>query len=294
MRQRNRAFTLIELLVVIAIIAILAAILFPVFAQAKVSAKASASLSNSKQIATANHIYAADYDDNFVLDVAWTTGSDPVWFGSPGSEHSPWGRQIQPYMKNNDLLTDPLATPNPLSGWPADLRRQYWPQYGYNATTMSPTISSGGVYTKTSRSITSLGSPAETVAFASKFTSSENTLGEFSAGYYYGNGTIVSAHMVNMPVCDATRWYTEGICFYGASWGTGSYISAMLGEKKVPGAFTGGGSLRAADGMTVNFADGHAKKISAGAAAAGTSFNFTAGQASVVVTDFSKYIWDAQ
>jgi prepilin-type N-terminal cleavage/methylation domain-containing protein len=33
--QRANAFTLIELLVVIAIIAILAAILFPVFAQAK-------------------------------------------------------------------------------------------------------------------------------------------------------------------------------------------------------------------------------------------------------------------
>jgi prepilin-type N-terminal cleavage/methylation domain-containing protein len=35
----RKAFTLIELLVVIAIIAILAAILFPVFAQAKVAAK---------------------------------------------------------------------------------------------------------------------------------------------------------------------------------------------------------------------------------------------------------------
>ncbi|MCZ7579378.1 MAG: prepilin-type N-terminal cleavage/methylation domain-containing protein [Fimbriimonadaceae bacterium] len=37
--SRKSAFTLIELLVVIAIIAILAAILFPVFAQAKVAAK---------------------------------------------------------------------------------------------------------------------------------------------------------------------------------------------------------------------------------------------------------------
>src|SRR5438874_2352813 len=36
---RHRGFTLIELLVVIAIIAILAAILFPVFAQAKLAAK---------------------------------------------------------------------------------------------------------------------------------------------------------------------------------------------------------------------------------------------------------------
>jgi prepilin-type N-terminal cleavage/methylation domain-containing protein len=53
----RRAFTLIELLVVIAIIAILAAILFPVFAQAKLAAKKTAALSNSKNIGTAMHIY---------------------------------------------------------------------------------------------------------------------------------------------------------------------------------------------------------------------------------------------
>jgi len=45
----KRAFTLIELLVVIAIIAILAAILFPVFAQAKLAAKATSDLSNIKR-----------------------------------------------------------------------------------------------------------------------------------------------------------------------------------------------------------------------------------------------------
>ena len=47
----KHAFTLIELLVVIAIIAILAAILFPVFAQAKVAAKKTVDLSNVKQLA---------------------------------------------------------------------------------------------------------------------------------------------------------------------------------------------------------------------------------------------------
>ena len=61
--NRKGAFTLIELLVVIAIIAILAAILFPVFAQAKAAAKATASLSNTKQIGTAQQMYLTDYDD---------------------------------------------------------------------------------------------------------------------------------------------------------------------------------------------------------------------------------------
>jgi prepilin-type N-terminal cleavage/methylation domain-containing protein len=63
----KKAFTLIELLVVIAIIAILAAILFPVFAQAKAAAKAAATLSNTKQCATAVSIYLNDYDDVYPL-----------------------------------------------------------------------------------------------------------------------------------------------------------------------------------------------------------------------------------
>ena len=63
MQASKRAFTLIELLVVIAIIAILAAILFPVFAQAKAAAKATASISNDKQIITASLMYSSDADD---------------------------------------------------------------------------------------------------------------------------------------------------------------------------------------------------------------------------------------
>ncbi len=59
----RKAFTLIELLVVIAIIAILAAILFPVFAQARESARQTVCLSNCKQFALAILMYAQDYDE---------------------------------------------------------------------------------------------------------------------------------------------------------------------------------------------------------------------------------------
>src|SRR5450432_1601741 len=59
----KKAFTLIELLVVIAIIAILAAILFPVFAQAKLAAKKSVGLSQMKQIGIALYLYVNDSDD---------------------------------------------------------------------------------------------------------------------------------------------------------------------------------------------------------------------------------------
>jgi len=62
MRQRLKGFTLIELLVVIAIIAILAAMLFPVFARARESARKIQCLSNVKNIATAVQMYLVDYD----------------------------------------------------------------------------------------------------------------------------------------------------------------------------------------------------------------------------------------
>jgi prepilin-type N-terminal cleavage/methylation domain-containing protein/prepilin-type processing-associated H-X9-DG protein len=58
----RKGFTLIELLVVIAIIAILAAMLFPVFARARESARKIQCLSNVKNIALAYQMYLTDYD----------------------------------------------------------------------------------------------------------------------------------------------------------------------------------------------------------------------------------------
>ena len=62
-RRRNKGFTLIELLVVIAIIGILAAMIFPVFARARESARKVVCLSNVKNIALAVQMYLADNND---------------------------------------------------------------------------------------------------------------------------------------------------------------------------------------------------------------------------------------
>ncbi|MBN1458189.1 MAG: type II secretion system protein [Armatimonadetes bacterium] len=61
--SRRKGFTLIELLVVIAIIGILAAMVFPVFARARESARKAVCLSNVKNIALAIQMYLADNND---------------------------------------------------------------------------------------------------------------------------------------------------------------------------------------------------------------------------------------
>jgi prepilin-type N-terminal cleavage/methylation domain-containing protein/prepilin-type processing-associated H-X9-DG protein len=63
---RRRGFTLIELLVVIAIIGILAAMVFPVFARARESARKAVCLSNVKNITLAINMYLADNNDTLI------------------------------------------------------------------------------------------------------------------------------------------------------------------------------------------------------------------------------------
>jgi prepilin-type N-terminal cleavage/methylation domain-containing protein len=73
MGNARRGFTLIELLVVIAIIAILAAILFPVFARARQTARISRCCSNLRQLGAAFRMYANDYNGKLPL------GTDDLW-----------------------------------------------------------------------------------------------------------------------------------------------------------------------------------------------------------------------
>lgn len=108
MTVKSRAFTLIELLVVIAIIAILAAILFPVFSQAKESAKKAASISNVKQLATSQLLYINDSDDLFPRVVEDNALSD----SAQGIDYdASWMLKLQPYVKNIDIFFSP-ASPN--------------------------------------------------------------------------------------------------------------------------------------------------------------------------------------
>ncbi|HXG23183.1 MAG TPA: DUF1559 domain-containing protein [Chthonomonadales bacterium] len=102
--SRKTAFTLIELLVVIAIIAILAAILFPVFAKARETARGASCLSNFKQIMLGIKMYTQDYDETkpplFVYndDTAGNSRVEERWH---------LRGLVMPYIKNRQIWICP-------------------------------------------------------------------------------------------------------------------------------------------------------------------------------------------
>jgi prepilin-type N-terminal cleavage/methylation domain-containing protein len=115
---KTRAFTLIELLVVIAIIAILAAILFPVFAQAKLAAKKTVALANAKQVALANNIYMNDFDDAVVKEYFGFPQAPACNWGTISGGFYNWRYALNPYLaKSTGIISDPTNTFQDPSFW---------------------------------------------------------------------------------------------------------------------------------------------------------------------------------
>ncbi|MBL8087786.1 MAG: prepilin-type N-terminal cleavage/methylation domain-containing protein [Chthonomonas sp.] len=124
--MKRKAFTLIELLVVIAIIAILAAILFPVFAQAKLAAKKTQMITNAKQTGLSIILYTDSSDDSYPICVVPnltaavetyrpfdnTAQAPNGWFNYPGAQDEYaliWTNTTEPYRKNSGIVEMPGA-----------------------------------------------------------------------------------------------------------------------------------------------------------------------------------------
>jgi len=279
----RRAFTLIELLVVIAIIAILAAILFPVFAQAKMAAKAAASVSNEKQTTLAIIMYSNDYDDTAPVDCLWGTNDAYYWFGVQGSQFSPWSYEILPYTKNGNIFEDPQTSAEVVTpGIPSSTYYGYYPEYGYNYTAMSPITSEDSKgWHRTPSTFTSLSRPAETVLITAKNTNEEDV-----GWYWWGSGTLlVSPYTVEAPDC----YDIAPLCM--DNWGSGWYESFWLEGNRIAGAWTGFSSLREANNAIASFADGHVKSMQPGNLAAGTNWYTTIADSNLKMLNSSKYLW---
>lgn len=106
-RRQSLGFTLIELLVVIAIIAVLAAILFPVLASARNTAKRTQCSSNLHQLVIAMQMYADENNGRYVpaaKDIFSEGGGQWRWHG--------WREQAQansPFLPQKGPLWDYMA-----------------------------------------------------------------------------------------------------------------------------------------------------------------------------------------
>jgi prepilin-type N-terminal cleavage/methylation domain-containing protein len=94
--RRRQGFTLIELLVVIAIIGILAAMVFPVFARARESARKAVCMSNVKNIALAIQMYLGDNNDT--LPPA-EHSAEVIYYFSPCEECPEAAQPRNPYLR---------------------------------------------------------------------------------------------------------------------------------------------------------------------------------------------------
>jgi prepilin-type N-terminal cleavage/methylation domain-containing protein/prepilin-type processing-associated H-X9-DG protein len=184
-RRTRSAFTLIELLVVIAIIAILAAILFPVFAQARESARMTSCLSNMKQLSLGMLMYVQDYDEKFPgsrIFCADATGQ-PIanCIESNRDTGNIWGWRsaTKPYTKNIGIFQCP-------SNSARDLKTEEWdktfPQsYASNGVLIFNTRQ-GPLYPNNSggapANLAGIGRPAETMMLLES-TWAENDLGDW-------------------------------------------------------------------------------------------------------------------
>ncbi len=244
---KKSGFTLIELLVVIAIIAILAAILFPVFAQAKLAAKKTAALSNCKQNATAVLMYLADSDDVFppVVRTDDSTGVVP----GPGNLLVSVFDALIPYTKNRDIFLSP-AEPKAIP----------WRQI---IVGLKPTyVSVAGI---------------EFSSFAPNFRVFEDILvaAPFGRQNVCPNATAIPFSADTTMFYDAN--YTPmGVTNPNVPTSGGDAYRAAYRTPPLPfSRFNFAGAPRYAGQLCVNFVDGHAKSFATNAVIPGTATDIT-------------------
>ena len=275
----KKAFTLIELLVVIAIIAILAAILFPVFAQAKVAAKNAAGISNQKQIGLSVILYSADYDDllprqdgcqlNSSLNPAFNVqpaNTDPTpWCNGTNGftfrmNHFSWQKWVLPYMKNRQIFEhhgrgrNDASTPScPGGQW--SQCGQYTGSYAINlgltgalnTWNRPPTASNSLRESPIGGSITNLGNPSATMLL---MEIGNPAIAFAPTATVAGNTAAVQT---NWPAAVREIWAREFFQWTTCTGVAGADAEVNRGQVNAQRVY--------GNGITIGFADGSARRI---------------------------------
>jgi len=294
-RTNRSGFTLIELLVVIAIIAILAAILFPVFAQARESARKTSCLSNAKQLGLGIIMYIQDYDETMIMSA---NDSKPGPLRDNGVAYrpwSPWTLQVQPYIKNTDLLDCPdnkflsfIISAN------ATARKEIYASYGFNygylGTFAGSDPSGSGNYEWLPIGLAAVNKPATVVMIT-----------DAQGPNYADTGHATVWVQPTGNIVDPPDAYLSDQVFWGGGWGNACSDQNITLAYEFP--CYGGVDFRHSGGTFVKnkmpdggastvFCDGHAKFYRAGGLAAGTNYSPTQNGGSVFQVDKSAYLWD--
>ena len=302
--MRKRAFTLIELLVVIAI---LAAILFPVFAQAKVAAKKAGCISNMKQWGLAHQMYWADFDDMAALweyNMGGMAGNFTVQ--APINDRD-LGNLLYPYVKNMQMavtpgspisykqrLTDPnFANPTTMTGqertdqeifnegWLSDYGYNYWLLVGFFPCTVSASAGCPYGVMFNPQKATSVQNPGDTILSITGVFDRDATGGVLNGG--------------QLPIDPPCRRYTDlSDAITPRPFGAGAFVYFFGGwqpTNTLAWNVYGGVWPYYANKATTGFMDGHAKPLNIGAISAGCNVLPSWGG---LITDPSIYIWDAR
>jgi prepilin-type N-terminal cleavage/methylation domain-containing protein/prepilin-type processing-associated H-X9-DG protein len=300
--MRKRAFTLIELLVVIAIIAILAAILFPVFAQAKVAAKKASCISNMKQWSLANPMYSTDYEDMAPL---WNynyslTALNPIASGGPDVMLM---NLLDPYVKNVDMSKTPNDNygmpqrrnhpdfPNPDSMPTPALKRQqelinygFTTDYGYNYQNFTgffggcaglPNCPNGFAFSTVS--MTDVGDPANTIM---------NLTGCYERS---GGAPTLGGQLPIDPPCRRLVDNTDTLVAFPGGATFRYYFGGWRPDLPLAWNVYGGAWPYYNNQITIGYADGHVKMNNIPRLADGCNVLPSWGGR---IYDKDKYLWD--